>query len=193
MKCRVLLAALGAGLLMCGASRAAIMDTMDTAANFHNPFGGETATANGDGTVTILRNTAGVDAGINWVPNGQNIPILGNEDLTVTPVAAVNGGFWVPTILFFNATGNFLGEKTWLGDTNTTQPQTLDVQQLAITDGLPTAAQYFLRLRMDPFNTAGAGFTYTEIDTAAAVVPEPASLSLIGAAGMLLAARRRRA
>src|SRR5258707_1136413 len=83
----------------------AIIDTMDTTANFHGAFNGEPATANGDGTVTLLRTQPNVDAGINWQPGGVNVPIPTNEELTVTPTAAVNGGFWVPTILLFTSTG----------------------------------------------------------------------------------------
>ena len=186
---RSYVAVLGAIALAAGMARANITDTMDSTANFDSPFGGETVTANGDGTVTILRNNAGVDAGINWQPGGQNIPIAGNELLTITPVAAVSGGYWVPTILLFDSGGNFLGEKPWLGDTNTTAPQTLNIPDFATSKGVSGAAQYYLRLRMDPFNNAGSGFTFTEIDTTA--IPEPASVGLIGAGALALLRRPR--
>ncbi|HXE52905.1 MAG TPA: PEP-CTERM sorting domain-containing protein, partial [Tepidisphaeraceae bacterium] len=166
-----------------------IDDTMDNTNNFHNPFGGEQVTANGDGTVTILRTQSGVDAGIDWMPGGAPIPVSGNENLTVSPVAPVNGGYWVPTIFLVDSNGNH--EESWLGDTQATQPQEVNIPTFAATFGIvPTS--YWLRLRMDPNLSTNVGFTFTQIDTSSPVqLPEPASLGMLGLGAVAFVRRRR--
>ncbi len=162
---------------------AAIIDTLDTADGFNDSFNGTTAVANGDGTVTLTRTVANVDAGINWTDMGSKIQLSGQNVLQLTPSAAVNGGYYGVNILFFDAADQYLSEQVWITDTNDTAMQQLsDIQALA---GDPNAASFVLRFRIQPWGQAGAAFTFDQIE----VVPEPASLALLTIGGLLVMRR----
>ncbi len=164
-------------------SLGAVIDPMDSAAGFNDSFNGTTAVANGDGTVTLTRTVANVDAGINWTDMGSKVQISGQNVLRVTPTAAINGGYYGVNILFFDAADQYLSENVWVNDTNSLAVQELaDVQALA---GNPSATSYVLRFRIQPWGQAGAAFTFDQIEA----VPEPASLSLL-AMGSLMVLRR---
>ena len=196
MKKFFLLTVMAAGFGLAQSSSASLLDPMDTASNFGGAFNGETATANGDSTVTLTRTQASIDAGINWGRNGGFLSLSDESLLTVTPVGPVNGGYYNANILLFNSSGGYLAESHWLGDNNSSAVQTLDVAQF-VSDlsqsnpALDAATQYYVRFRIDPFGQAGAGFSFTEIS--AVPVPEPATgLLLLGALPLLWAARRAR-
>ena len=162
----------------------ALDDLLDTSGNFFNSFGGTTALANGDGTVTLTRNTPNIDAGIDWNNGGANLSPASENILTITPVAPVNSGYWSVNLLFFNG-NSFVNEVTWIGDTQSTSTFNTDAAQLAGVG----ADNYFVRFRIQPFDQNDVGFTFTEISA----VPEPAPVALVitGLSALLLIARRR--
>ncbi len=195
MKRFLTLAAAAAALGLARTSSAQLVDPMNDASNFGPTFGGEGVTANGDGTVTLTRTIANQDAGVDW---GRQQPggflQLGTENLlTLTPVGPVNGGYYNANILLFNSSGGYLAESQWLGDNNSTSVQTLDVAQFAANlaqsnPALANATEYWVRFRVDPWGSAGAGFTFTELSA----VPEPAT-GLLFLAGLPLLWIARRA
>jgi PEP-CTERM motif-containing protein len=162
----------------------AVIDPMDSAAGFNDSFNGTTAVANGDGTVTLTRTTANVDAGINWTDMGSKVQInAGQNVLKVTPTAAVNGGYYGVNILFFDGADQYITESVWVNDTNS-----LAVQELSDIAGFaanPSAASFVLRFRIQPWGQAGAAFTFDQIE----VVPEPASMALMAMGGLMILRR----
>jgi hypothetical protein len=162
----------------------AIDDLLDTTGNFFNSFGGTTALANGNGTVTLTRNTPNIDAGIDWNNAGLNLSLATENIVTITPVAPVNGGFWSVNLLFFNG-NTFVNEVNWIGDTQSTSIFSTDAAQLAGVG----ADNYFVRFRIQPSDQSDVGFTFTEISA----IPEPAPVALVcaGVAALLLIVRCR--
>ncbi len=191
----VLSSVAAAALGFSGRAWADLIDPLDTTVNFVSTFGGELVTANGDGTVTLTRTVANQDAGATWSRPGGLLSLTTENLLTVTPVGPVNGGYYNANILLFNATGSYLAESHWLGDNNSTAVQTLDVAQFAANlaqsnPALAAATQYELRFRVDPYGSAGAGFSFDQIT--ATSVPEPATgLLLLGGFPALWAVRRK--
>jgi hypothetical protein len=175
---------------------AQLIDNLDTSFNFDFGFNGTVATANGDGTVTLSRTQSGLDAGIDWMQGGTSFLSLASEDLlTITPAASgsANGGTYNVNILFWTGTGDFVTELNWLNDSISTSPQTLDVSQFAADNGVSaTAADYFVRFRIEPQTYSGADpeFAFDEIQA----VPEPgfAQLTCLGflALGYFIRVRR---
>lgn len=165
---------------------AILIDDMDNTDNFTSGFGGVSASANGDGTVTLQRSIANVDAGIDWRPDGTFFFDISSEPLlSVTPTSPENGGFYSTSILFFDGSDSFISEQAWIGDTNSVAVQSLDVENWVST---PVGAeQYFLRFRILPFTSTDGGFTFTQM----AAVPEPTVASFLLAGGLLTLMRRR--
>lgn len=182
---RILLAGLWVGSL----AHADFIDSLDTTDNFFNSFGGTYATNNLDGTVTLIRGQANQDAGIDWRNGDQNLDLNTEFQLTIVPTAAYNGGYWSANILFFY-NGSFVAEKTWIPDTNLTDPQTTNVAQFADNTGVgaANATDYYVRLRVQPFDDQDVGFAFSDIG----VVPEPSSLALLVLGGTAWWARKAR-
>lgn len=188
MKRLLLISTFGAGLFVLSSlsATAVLIDNMDNTDNFTSGFGGASALANGDGTVTLQRSIANVDAGIDWRPDGTFFFDISSEPLlSITPTAPVDGGFYSTSLLFFDGSDSFISEQAWIGDTNSVAIQSLDVATWASTPG--TAEQYVLRIRVLPFNSEDGGFTFTQM----AAVPEPTVASLLLAGGLLTMMRRR--
>ena len=159
---RIAAVALPMSLVAAMPSLGAVIDPLDTADGFNDSFNGTTAVANGDGTVTLTRNTANVDAGINWTDMGSKLLIGSDSVLKVTPTAAVNGGYYGINILFFDAADQFLSENVWISDTNSTAVQELpDIVAFAAN---PSATSFVLRFRIQPFDQAGSAFTFDQIE-----------------------------
>lgn len=170
--------------MLCASSAWAFVDTLDTTNNFFSSFGGTAATENGNGTVTLTRNTPNVDAGIDWRNGALNLSLATENILTITPVTPENGGFWSLNLLFFD-NGNFVNEFNWITDTQTTSVLSTNVAEFAGVG----ANEYFLRFRIQPFDQSNVGFTFAEI----AAVPEVSPVPLVcgGLAILLLIVRRR--
>ncbi len=139
-----------------------VIDTLDTADGFNDSFNGTTAVANGDGTVTLTRTVANVDAGINWTDMGYKIPIGTDNILRITPTESVNGGFYGVTLLVFDTSDQFLAEMVWIGDTDSTTIQ--EMPDVAAFVDNPSAASFVLRFRIQPYDQANAAFTFDQIE-----------------------------
>jgi hypothetical protein len=189
----ILFGALAGGMVAFTAltTQALLVDPLDDTDNFFGHFGGATTVVTAPGEVTIFRNVASVDTGVDWQHNGAGGPRLslstaGTESvLEITPVTPVNGGFYTVQILFFNGP-TFVSENTLIPDTNSTAFQRHDIALFAQTLGI-TATDYNPRFRIGPFNDPNPGFTFTEITA----IPEPSVIALAGA-GFLLAMRMRK-
>ena len=176
-------------------SSAQVIDNMTDTSYFSGAWNGETTTVGPEG-VTITRNEANVDAGVAWgnvAQDGWFLQLSTENQLTLTPAAAPNntdnGGYLVATILLFDGSGNNLGEFSWLGDVQPTTPQSVDVAQFAVAHNEPTATQYWLHIRIDPYGQQGADYTISQI----AAVPEPATdLLLLSGLPLLFKLRRSR-
>lgn len=163
--------------LACTASMPALAqhaDDLADASNFAEPFGPMQiqATEENDGTVTLTRQAGTDDAGIDWMIEGEaNLPItLATDHLNLTPTQAINDGYYVASLLFFNAQGDYLAEAVWVSDTNELETQTLEsVSAFAAAHDASQATHYRLRLRVHPVSRAGAGFAFDRI----AATPPP--------------------
>ena len=144
--------------------------TPSLAKEFATPFGPLTVTDD-QGNALLTRTQADVDAGVDWRPGGKLVPLDTEHDtVTIVPVAARNGAFYVVTILFHAADGRFLSEVPLLADTQKTEPQTCaGLAKLAATKA-PGAANYALRFRIQPVGKAGAAFAFGAI-TASPTAP----------------------
>ena len=168
-----------AGMAIIALAQADVIDELDTTNNFFGSFNGTVATNNGDGTVSLIRNTPDVDAGIDWRNGGQagvNLSLTGEHLLSITPVAAFNGGYWNASILFFS-NETFVGEANWISDNNSLDVRMTNVAQFATSVGgsVTNASHYIVRFRVQPFDQSNVGFTFTQITA----VPEPSALLLM--------------
>ena len=181
---------LAALLCLSAPLRGGLIDPLDDTSNFNAGFNGTTATANGDGTVTLTRTLASEDAGIDWLITGTTpIPLGERADrVELFPVGPVNGGFYNVTIQFFDGGGSFVGEANWIADTQSTATQVLpSVPAFAAANGISGPESYQLRFRIQPFNQANAAFQFDQINA----VPEPLGILGLGAALALMGTRRR--
>jgi len=179
---------------MTGLVHADVIDPLDDADNFFNSFGGTIATNLIAGEITLIRTTPNVDAGIDWRNGVSNISMATEYQLTITPVADYNGGYWSANILFFD-NGDYLAEHTWLSDNNSTAIRSTNITVFAESVGgsATNANNYFVRFRAQPFNQSDVGFSFTQITA----VPEPSvvlllllSATVLGLSGRLRSVRR---
>ena len=177
-----------AGTLAGSAWAAPVVDPLDDTSNLAGwvaPPGtiASSATDNGNGTVTLTRNEASVDAGVDWMLNSHLSLTPDHNTLIVQPVTDAANDFYSISLLFFQG-ASFTGEIDWVLNSNADTTQTLaDVSAIA-----PAGSDnYFVRFRIQPFETAGASFRFTEIRA----VPEPA-MALLAASGLIAVGRRRR-
>jgi hypothetical protein len=191
---RALLGALAVGLiaLVSPPTQAILVDPLDNTNSFFNHFGGSTTVIGPPGEVTIFRNVAGPDSGVDWQHNGASGPRLslstaGDEHvMRITPVTDVNGGFYTVQILFFSNT-TFVSENTLIPDTNSTAVQRHDIASFAQLLNI-NATEYFVRFRIGPVGDSNPGFRFTEI----AAIPEPSALVLLLSSGLMLFFRMRK-
>jgi hypothetical protein len=214
---------LSACLLAAPSSRAAtIIDTMNntsgffsfTVVQFVGPAPGDvvvdppgyllpTATANGDGTVTLAVQDGHSDTSdeiVDWTMPGASNPYM---DLTADRFLQLNltGVFGTENydvfLLFWGSgtTPTFLSETEWLDMPGSTDLNpTLDVSTLAPVG----AAQYFVRFRLFPTDLPGNVLTLDSIETSDAPLgsaPEPAVGFVVGfaiLAGSFCQSRRGR-
>ena len=190
---RNLIASIGALMLAtCGAASAGvILDNMDTAANFTGwttSGSPSTATANLDGTVTLTRQTGGVDAGVDWFENTSgHIPLTRlNDILEIYPQNDAANDYYSTSILFFNGP-TFASEVLVQADRFGNDPPLIVPSVSALA---PVGADnYFVRFRINPIGDVGASVRFDQINA----VPEPAGVCAVGMMVAALVARRRRA
>lgn len=100
-------------------------------------------------------------------------------------------GFYVLTAIFFNNANDYVGESLVQGDTNATGLFSYDLASIAASASIVDATQWWMRVRVQPFDLAGASFSFNEFSA----VPEPASAAVL-TGGVILAfvalCRRRR-
>src|ERR1051325_8450760 len=167
-------------------AQAILVGPLDNTDNFFGHFGGATTIVTAPSEVTIFRNVANVDSGVDWQHNGASGPRLslstaGTESvLRIIPVTPVNGGFYTVQILFFS-NANFVSENTLIPDTNSTAAQTNDIAAFAQGLGI-NATDYTVRFRIGPVQDSNSGFTFTEI----AAIPEPSACLLVLGSVMVL-------
>jgi streptogramin lyase len=148
-----------------------VVRTVSPGMNVINPPGylRPTATANGNGTVTVAVQDSHSDTTEEIVdyrlPGALSNPYMSlttNRFLQFHLTSINSGHFYNANILFFGpgTTPTFLKEVVWLSNSTNLNP-TLDVNTLAPTG----AAQYFLRYRLFPFNVPGNVFTIDSITT----------------------------
>lgn len=122
-------------------------------------------------SIVLTRGPSGSDAGCDF---GSQQPLDARHTrLVVVPSAAINGGYYVLTILFFGTDGRFMREVQWVADTNSLEPRRLeDVRRFASEKGITAAATYLLRIRVQPHVYSGSppafGFTRISIGPAPA-------------------------
>ena len=167
-----------------------IRDRLDTANNFSSGFGGTTAMANGDSTVTITRGQDGLsDAGIDWLIGGTtNFDLFNQNFVTLTPLDDVdNDGNYDVNILFFDSSGVFVEEVDWFSTTTTTLAS-IDVATLTSN---ASSAQFSVRIRVLGDVDDTKIFDRFTAEGESTAVPEPSTACLL-ALGLFPLLRRRR-
>ncbi|MEM6503865.1 MAG: hypothetical protein AAF711_00210 [Planctomycetota bacterium] len=157
-------------------AEAQLKDDLTDTTNFATPFGPlqMTSAAKHGGTVTLTRTAVSEDAGVDWMIDGKrDLPLTEDTDtLRLTPHAAIDDGYYVASILFFDRSGNYLAEAVWIEDTNALTPRLLDsVTRFAADQGVEGAARYRLRLRINPIDRSDAGFVFDQIMASAPPAP----------------------
>jgi streptogramin lyase len=148
-----------------------VVRTISPGNNVSNPPGylKPTATANGNGTVTVAvldshsdTTEEIIDYRLPGALSNPYISLATNRFLQFHLTSINPGHFYNANILFFGPGTNptFLKEVVWLSNSTNLNP-TLDVNTLAPSG----AAQYFLRYRLFPFNVPGNVFTIDSITT----------------------------
>ena len=178
-------------MLTCSITSAGvILDNMDTAANFTGwttSGSPSTATANLDGTVTLARQTAGADAGVDWYENTSgHIPLSRlNDILEIYPQNDAANDYYSTSILFFNGP-TFAAEVLVQADRFGNDPPLIVPSVSALA---PVGADnYFARFRINPIGDVGASVRFDQVNA----VPEPAGICVIAVTVVALLKRCRR-
>ena len=177
-------------MAFCSVANAGLVDELDTANNFSSGFGGTTAMANGDSTVTITRGQDGLsDAGIDWLIGGTtNFDLFNQNFVTLTPLDDVdNDGNYDVNILFFDSSGVFVEEVDWFSTTATTLAS-IDVATLTSN---ASSAQFSVRIRVLGDVDDTKIFDRFTAEGESTAVPEPSTACLL-ALGLFPLLRRRR-
>lgn len=126
-------------------------------------FGGAISLTADDKILTAERTTANVDTGFDWrVDWFFSLDSASDQSqFQLSALQPLNGGFFVINALVFED-GNYLGEFTLQGDLNASGTFGYDIAAAAVQAGWTNANQWFPRLRVTPFGSAEAGFTFSE-------------------------------
>ncbi len=139
-----------------------ITDTLDNT-TYLNATLNSSVTANGDGTVSMVRTSSG-DSVVDWRYSSRITFQLENDRLEVVPAAPINGGAYSLWILFFNSSQQNIGEKQWVTTTQSVSVQVLpSVARFAAQNGIDTnqIQKFYVRFRI--YNNSGDGFKFDEI------------------------------
>lgn len=118
---------------------------------------------------TFTRILSGSDAGCEFHPNGEDIPLdFAHGRIELQPIRSINRGYYVITITF-RGTHNRWAEKDWIrdiGEPRSIKPQVLpDVLKFAKDKGITGMDRYFLKIRIQPhaFEKKRPAFVFSSI------------------------------
>lgn len=180
------LSTLAAGILS-SAAQAGVIDPMNSASNFvfwtkdSVATNTTSATVNGNGTVTLTRNTA-LDSGANWYAAAP-ITISSDTDTLVLTLSSASTGTYMAVIHYFGANGSTIAndEYTWVNWTASTATKTLDSVLAHAPSG---AVSYYVKFRVQN----GQSLTIDNI----AAIPEAATCGILVAGLSCLLMRSRK-
>jgi hypothetical protein len=133
------------------------------AKDFATTFGPLTVTDD-HGTAILTRTQAQVDAGADWRPGGQLVALdAAHDSVTIEPVAALNGAYYVVTLLCCDARGKFVAEVPLIPDTNQPEARTVTGLVALAAQKAPGATHYALRFRVQPVAKTGVAFSFRRI------------------------------
>ena len=203
----ILTASIGVAMIFsASAVQASIIDDMEDTSHF-DTFGatdGAEVIDNEDGTVTIQRNVAGqgADAGAFWGDTAQgNLFIIWSPEvdrIELNPEELVNSATRYTLNLQFRSNGAFLGAHQWLDESTADNQVLQSVDQFAQNNLSAQDYENYDRFRLqfrvfpsavDSFDEGDEpGLTLNSI----AVIPEPASMGLMGLGALLVLFAKRR-
>lgn len=166
-----------------------LVDPLNDTSHFIVPVNNAGFVSNNlDGTVTMWRTNASVDASFIWGKSGtdERLNLATASTLKIDAVGAVNDGYWLAGVYLWDSGGGFLAEKVLQSDTQLTGLQIYNI--LNVTNGVNNVDSYTVWFRINPFDSSEVGFTFNSISA----IPEPSVLGLFLIGGAVLASVRRR-